>query len=105
MYIELTAVDGVLTAELKQADDFKRFHLLVDDSIDSDAGAAMAALNIGRPHGDGDVAVSVDWLRAASGRAADSEWLAQFEAMLDSVRKYGWITEDGQFVIAHIERQ
>lgn len=104
MYIELTAVDGVLAAAVKQADDFKRFHLLVDDSVDGDAGAGMAALDIGRPHGDEDVAVSIDWLRAASGRAADSRWQTQFEAMLDSVRKYGWITEDGQFVIAHVER-
>lgn len=105
MYIELTAADGVLTAALKQADDFMRFHLLVDDSVGGDAGAGVAALGIGGPHGAQDVAIAIDWLRTASGRAADSGWLAQFEAMLDSVRKYGWITEDGQFVIAHVERQ
>lgn len=47
------------------------------------------------------------WLSiAALKRAAatgEDEWAERFDHMIDAVRRYGWVSEDGQHVRAHVE--
>ena len=86
---------------LEAAADLKRFKLVVEDGL---AGPALAAAlgEAGRLEGE-HVWVSPDWLRAASGLAADPDWTAGFAQMVGFAAKQGWVNDAGA-IRAHIER-
>jgi hypothetical protein len=85
---------------LHEPHDFKRLHIEASDGMTRDEiGAAMASIATA----DGDnFWLSVEALRAL-GPAGDTEWVRNFDAMIASVKKYGWLNEDGTRVRCHLK--
>jgi len=87
------------TVDLTEKDDFKNFKIAVakkDAAPDFIAGAlkGMAALEP-----DGKTA----WVKSdALKRSQSAEWIASFDKMVESVRRFGWVRDDGT-VRAHVE--
>lgn len=46
--------------------------------------------------------LSLDALKEAAD-VPDPGWADRFDAMIDSVRPYGWVSDDGRRVRAHVE--
>jgi len=90
-----------LSVRLEAAEDLKRFKLVVEGDT---AGETLqrALGEAGRLDGE-HVWVSPAWLRRASGRATDADWLRGFDAMVAFAAKQGWVDEAGA-IRAHIER-
>jgi hypothetical protein len=91
------------TAELLEPDDFKNFKIAV---ATPGAGAdliAKALAGIATLEPDGKTAwVSQDALRQWQGRPQPAAWVQSFDKMVESVRRFGWVREDGT-VRAHVE--
>ena len=82
--------------ELREPDDFKNFKIAVARAGTDVAGAlkGIAALDP-----DGKTA----WVNAAALKRSQSpEWIASFDKMVESVRRFGWVRDDGT-VRAHLE--
>ncbi|MBV1797744.1 hypothetical protein [Siccirubricoccus sp. G192] len=86
---------------LEAPEDLKRFKLLVEGDIAGEA-LARALGEAGRLEGE-HAWIAPDWLRRASGLAADPEWQAGFAKMVEFAAKQGWVNEAGA-IRAHIER-
>jgi len=97
MIIAVTA-HGV---ELQAADDFKGFKIVAAAGL-SGAALAQALGGIATVEADGKTAWvkrdAVKWLRAEHPPA---DWVAAFDKMVESVRRFGWVKDDT--VRAHIE--
>jgi hypothetical protein len=91
--------DGTLT--LREPDDFKRFHAEADGDIAPDA-IKNALGSIASFEGD-DFWVDVEALKTLSGRSGDSAWERNFESMIRSVEKFGWLSPDGKRVRCHLK--
>ncbi|HUK58927.1 MAG TPA: hypothetical protein VLV50_06815 [Stellaceae bacterium] len=90
-------------AELLERDDFKNFKIAVAPSAAAPAALARALQGIATLEPDGKTAwVKADALRTWQGRAQPTEWVTSFDKMVESVRRFGWVREDGT-VRAHIE--
>jgi hypothetical protein len=100
MIIDVTA-SGVSLRDVNVFDDF---HVEVAPDIDLDEALTLAGA--GRPIGDGDVYISIPWIRDVMGeREEDDEtWQTGFEGMLGYARSRGWISEDGDAFRSHITR-
>src|SRR5579863_5802249 len=87
------------TVDLAEKDDFKNFKIAVakkDASADFIAGALKGTAAL---EPDGKTA----WVSAAALKRSQSpEWSASFDKMVDSVRRFGWVRDDGT-VRAHVE--
>ena len=85
--------------ELAERDDFKNFKISV---AKAGAGAdfiAQALHGLAVPEPDGKTA----WVSAAAlKREKPADWIASFDKMVESVRRFGWVRDDGT-VRAHIE--
>ena len=82
--------------------DFKRLHIAPADatmSIDAIRVALSAIAGF-----DGDNAwIDVQSLKALSGCADDPAWTRDFDAMIASVGKFGWLSPDGKRVRCHVK--
>jgi hypothetical protein len=100
MIIQITPAGA---AELRDPDDFKNFKIVVqrkDASADFIAGALKGVASL---EPDGKTAwVSQQALRNWQGRAQAPAWTASFDKMVESVRRFGWVRDDGT-VRAHVE--
>ena len=102
MIIHVTPEGAV---ELRERDDFKNFKIAVERQAPSHDFIARALTGIAALEPDGKTAwVKADALRAWQGRAQAPEWVASFDKMVESVRRFGWVREDGT-VRAHVEVQ
>jgi len=91
------------TAELREPDDFKNFKIVVERKDASSDFIAGALQGIATLEPDGKTAwVSQQALRQWQGRAQPAEWVAAFDKMVESVRRFGWVRDDGA-VRAHVE--
>lgn len=91
------------TAELKEPDDFKNFKITVERQGASNDFIAGALKGIAALEPDGKTAwVSQQALRNWRGRAQSPDWIASFDKMIESVRRFGWVRDDGT-VRAHVE--
>ncbi len=91
------------TAELKEPGDFKNFKIVVarKDAPSDFITAALKGIAALEP--DGKTAwVSQQALKNWQGRAQSPDWIAAFDKMVDSVRRFGWVRDDGT-VRAHVE--
>jgi hypothetical protein len=86
-------------AELREPDEFKSFKIVVD------GGSGLAALaGIATVDADGKTAwVTRDAVRRLRGADPPAAWLAAFDKMVDSVRRFGWVDDARDAVRAHIE--
>ena len=92
--------DGAL--ELRQADDFKGFHIEAE-LANSDRTSLIAAIApIGRSDGV-DFWIDIEKLKQLSGRQLDPHWAKRFHTMLAFAKQFGWINEDGTEVRCHVK--
>jgi hypothetical protein len=84
---------------LREPDDFKRLHIEAGDMTREQVGSALASIATA----DGDNF----WIEVAAlkqlGRTEDAGWGQSFDAMIRSVRKFGWVSPDGQRVRCHLK--
>ena len=100
MIIHVTPEGAV---ELKERDDFKNFKITISRNDASPDLAARALNAIATFDPDGKTAwVKCEALRTWQGRAQAPEWVASFDKMIESVRRFGWVRDDGT-VRAHVE--
>jgi hypothetical protein len=93
------------TVQLRDANDFKSFKIVVARRDASAEFTASALQGIASVDPDGNTAwVSQQALRRWQGRPQPEDWLAAFDKMVDSVRRFGWVRDADQTVRAHIER-
>jgi hypothetical protein len=88
------------TVELTERDDFKNFKIAVakKDAGDDFIAGALKGTAVLEPDG------KTAWVSpAALKRAQSPEWGAAFDKMVESVRRFGWVRDDGT-VRAHLER-
>jgi hypothetical protein len=99
MFIQINA-DG--TTELREPDDFKNFKIVV---VDAGTDVAAGLKGVAALDPDGKSAwVSAVALKTFGGRARPPDWCQAFDKMVESVRRFGWVRDDGT-VRAHIEVQ
>ncbi len=99
----IIAVTEAGAAELLERDDFKNFKIAVARAGAAPDFIARALAGIATLEPDGKTAwVKADALRRWHGRPQPAEWVASFDKMVESVRPYGWVREDGA-VRAHVE--
>jgi len=100
MIIHVTREGAV---ELRERDDFKNFKIAVERPAASHDFITGALQGVAALEPDGKTAwVKGDALRSWQGRAQPPEWVASFDKMVESVRRFGWVREDGA-VRAHVE--
>jgi hypothetical protein len=100
MIIHVTPEGAV---ELQNRDDFKAFKITVARNDANPDLAARALYAIATFDPDGKTAwVKCDALRTWQGRAQSAEWVQSFDKMIESVRRFGWVRDDGT-VRAHVE--
>jgi hypothetical protein len=93
------------TAELREPGDFKNFKIAVERKDATGDFIAAALKGIAALEPDGKTAwVSQAALRHWQGRAQPPDWIASFDKMIESVRRFGWVRDDGT-VRAHVEIQ
>jgi len=92
---------GVTLRDVRVFDDF---HVELAEGVD--LAEALTLAGAGRTIGDGDVYVSIPWIRAvmAEREEDDEEWQSGFEAMLGFARSRGWIGEEGTGFRSHVTR-
>ncbi len=107
MIIFVTA-DG--RAELREPDEFRSFKIVPDLKIMSGGTPGLAALTaalagIAKLEPDGKTAwVARTAVRRLRGPNPPPAWLASFDKMVESVRRFGWVDDQTDSVRAHIER-
>ncbi len=101
----IIAISPAGTLELQEPEDFKGFKITVGKPGMSDADIAAALKNIATPDGDGKhYWVTQAAMKNWAGVPRPPEWVASFDAMLEKVKKYGYVDEATGNVKAHIEK-
>jgi len=101
----IIAITAAGTLELKEKDDFKGFKLVAEKPGITDEEIAEAVKSIGALDADHThVWVTQEAMKNWGGHPAPADWSASFDAMLEKVKKYGFVHEVTGDVRAHIER-
>lgn len=92
---------GVTLRDVRVFDDV---HVELAEGVD--LAEALTLAGAGRAIGDGDVYVSIPWIRTVMAERGedDEEWQSGFEAMLGFARSRGWIGEEGTGLRSHVTR-
>jgi len=97
MIIHVTRAGAV---ELRERDDFKNFKIVAE----GDAALAPALAGIAVIEPDGKTAwVKQQALKRWQGREQPADWVASFDKMVASVKRFGWVRDEDGSVRAHIE--
>lgn len=89
--------------ELREADEFRSFKIVTDGAPEP-AALTTALHGLATIEPDGKTAwVARDGVRRLRGPDAPAAWLAGFDKMVDSVRRFGWVDDTRDAVRAHIE--
>jgi len=89
------------SVELQAADDFKGFKIVAAPGLSAPAlDQALAGIATVEPDG------TTAWVKQAAvkrlrAEQPPAEWVAAFDKMVESVRRFGWVKDDS--VRAHIE--
>jgi hypothetical protein len=87
--------------ELREPDDFKNFKIVTGAS-GSVLARALDGIAVIEP--DGKTAwVSQQALKRWQGRDQPADWIASFDKMVASVKRFGWVRDEDGSVRAHIE--
>jgi hypothetical protein len=90
-------------AELREPNDFKNFKIVVAQKDASRDFIAKALSGIAAVEPDGKTAwVKSQALKDWQGGKQAADWAQSFDKMVESVRRFGWVRDDGT-VRAHIE--
>ncbi|MBV8534011.1 MAG: hypothetical protein JO128_00380 [Alphaproteobacteria bacterium] len=86
-------------AELREPDEFRSFKIVIGGAPGLAALAGIATIDA-----DGKTAwVSRAAVRRLRGPDPPAAWLASFDKMVESVRRFGWVNDETDSVRAHIE--
>lgn len=88
---------------LRQAEDFKRFKLVIARRDEPLAQVQEALAGIARLSDPDTAWVSREGLVRVAGRAQDAAWLAALQQMIDKARPHGWICETTGDIRSHVE--
>ena len=101
MIIHVTAQGQV---ELREKDEFRSFKIVVERAEASADFIATALKGVATLEPDGKTAwVSQEALKHWQGHAQPAEWIASFDKMVASVRRFGWVRDEDATVRGHIE--
>ena len=101
----IIAITAAGTLELKEPDDFKGFKIAAEKPGATDAEIAEALKGVGTLDAEHKHAwITQDGMKNWGGHPAPAEWVASFDAMVEKVKKYGFVDEATGSVRAHIER-
>jgi hypothetical protein len=101
----IIAITHSSTLELREPNDFKGFKVLVEKPGLSDAAIDEALSGVATLDDDGKSAwVSGEALRHWGGQRQPAEWIASFDKMVETVKRFGWVNEADGTVRGHIER-
>jgi len=101
MIIAITA-NGAL--DFREKDDFKGFKIAVEKPGATDAEIAAALNGVATMDGSDHAWVAAAVMKNWNDQPQPADWIAAFDAMLEKVKKYGYVSEDGASVRAHFER-
>ena len=101
MIIAITQSDAL---DFREKDDFKGFKIAVEKPGATDAEIAAALKGIATLDGTDHAWVSLAALKNWGGKPQPADWIASFDAMIEKVKKYGFVSDDGTTVRAHFER-
>jgi hypothetical protein len=90
--------------EFREKDDFKGFKIAVEKSGATDAEIAAALKGVATMDGSGHAWASLAALKNWGGKPQPADWIASFDAMIEKVKKYGFVSDDGASVRGHFER-
>jgi hypothetical protein len=103
--VHLTVDVGALAPEvaLTEPEDCKHFDVIVRGTTDgAELDRVLIATSVGRIEGS-DALIGVDAVRRLASGSVGPDWEANFVAMLDFAGRRGWMTEDTEFIRAHVE--
>jgi hypothetical protein len=101
----IIAITAAGTLELNEPDDFKGFKIVAEKPGATDAEIAEALKGVGTLDAEHKHAwITQDGMKNWGGHPAPAEWVASFDAMVEKVKKYGFVDEATGSVRAHIER-
>ncbi|VXB49300.1 conserved hypothetical protein [Arthrobacter sp. 9V] len=87
---------------LDEPDDCTSFKVLLSEAARDKLPALLRTTSAGQLD-DGDVLVSVDWIRNECAGRIGMGWNYRFANMLVYAAGKGWLSEDGSHVRAHVE--
>lgn len=88
------------TVALEEAQDFKRFKLVIAAPRGEEARLKSALAGIAQLGDEGHAWISEAWLRRYDAAPA---WQQGLDAMIAVAGKYGWVDEKAKTIRAHIE--
>ena len=92
------------TVALNEPGDFKNFKIVVAKSGADAAFIAGALKDVAAVEPDAKTAwVSQAALKRWQGKDQPADWIASFDKMVESVRRFGWVRDSDASVRAHIE--
>jgi hypothetical protein len=97
MFIHVTRAFEVT---LEEAQDFKRFKLVIEPARGDMALLQAALSGVATLSDEGHAWVSEDWLRRRDSEAA---WQDGLTAMISVAKKYGWVDDNTKAIRAHVE--
>jgi hypothetical protein len=97
MIVEYSADDGL---RLSEPNDFRNFKLLVKGGRDEDLPETNGISFVD----DHNALIAVSLVPTLPGCPDDASWRANYLAMVEAARKYGWIDAHANAIRAHIER-
>jgi hypothetical protein len=99
----MTGTEERPEARVVHIDDLSSLHLALGQVTDEEAAEVLERSGLGRLQ-DADTAfLDVAALHAAaSPRAGSADWQTHWDAMLDTARSKGWLSEDGATVQVHV---
>jgi hypothetical protein len=101
----IIAITAAGTLELKEKDDFKGFKIVAEKPGATDAEIAEALKGVGTLDAEHKHAwITQQAMKNWGGHPAPADWVASFDAMLEKVKKYGFVDEATGNVRGHIER-
>lgn len=100
----IIAITEAGTLDLRDADNFRDFKIVVERAGADQAFIANALAGVASMDPDGKHAwVSQAALKRWQGREQSAAWIASFDKMVNAVRKFGWVDDAGGTVRGHLE--
>ncbi len=99
--IVVTGTDQIILSEPEDVGAFS----VVGSGSDEDIARTLTSLGDGgAADADGHVAVRIDAVRRLAAGRVGAAWDDDFAGMIAYAQKKGWVTDDGEAILAHIER-
>jgi hypothetical protein len=100
----VTGADERPEVRVVDTDDLTRLHLALGQVTDEEADRALRDAGLGRLEDADTGSLDTAALRAAAEPDADvADWAQRWDAMIDSARGQGWVSDDGATLQVHIE--